>query len=646
MKSRVKIIALILALTMLLTSCDSISGIVDGAKTTFGEIGTKIETFFGGLFVEPDDGKHTVTFVTNGGVAIDPIEVEDGERAGALPTPKKEGHKFLGWYTDEACTTVWKNSTKLSEDVTLYAKWKELYVFDRQANSTSPEELLSWYTATPEEFEAAKALIERMKEAGMNDIDSFEAIYDEFEVVFYHLAEQMTIASIIYYCNMLDEEATERNNKTTEMFREVQDAYNVALQELLENSPNKEELFADWTEEEKQELRNYSSEIMAIRNQIDILEKEYDKLDSDTTPNYGEKVVEYYKQIIVLNNQLAAMFGYDNYYDYATERVYGRDYTAEDLAAYHSYVKNNIAGKVSSIESKFYEQRDAISSNTNAWNLFLSFMTKKFDSMEDNYVMMYFNSLGDTNMGVAMRDVFESENCVFANNTNSHPTAFQTWLYESEKPFCLFGSDGQSSTTIVHEVGHYYAAYTNDDISDYDLCETHSQANEFLFLDYCSDKIQKNVFAPSLTYQLLNTCLTICIAAAVDEFEQKVYSLSNEEIMAMTVADFDAIMADVTKSYGGILDDYDPAGYWKQVAVRNPVYYISYSVSAVASLSIYAMVLEDVDSAYAAYQALVETDGIEEMGYVEALAVAGVASPFDQSSHSKIAKLIDELLNQ
>ena len=116
----------------------------------------------------------------------------------------------------------------------------------------------------------------------------------------------------------------------------------------------------------------------------------------------------------------------------------------------------------------------------------------------------------------------------------------------------------------------------------------------------------------------------------------------------MTVEDFDAIMNEVASAneYAGFFDKFnvDPNEYWKMVAIDNPVYYVSYSVSAIASLSIYAMALEDTDAAYASYRALVETDGIEDMGYIEALTVAGVASPFDESTHKKIASLIDTLI--
>ncbi len=655
MKSK-RLLALLLVIVMLFcTSCDTMEQVGGQIKDKFTEITEKVGTWFestfggedpdnGGTVTPPEDDRHTVTFVTNGGRAVDPLKIEDGKRIGNLPTPSRDGYKFLGWYTDKECTKKWSNMTKVTGDVTLYAGWKEIYVFDRDAHSVTPDEIKAWYTATPEEYAAAMALVEQMKEAGMNDLEAFDSIYEAFETAFYHLAEQRTIASIIYYCDMTDEEAQDRHLDGTEMFRELQDAYNVACQYLLENSPHSDELFADWSEEDKAELRNYSSEIVEISNQIDELQVAYNEMDSNTTPNYGVKVAELYRQIVVLNNQLAAKFGYDNYYDYATERVYGRDYTAEDLTEYHGFVKKYIAGKVGDLVTVWRDQYGKLGSNQ---ELYKDFMDRDFDKGEENYIMLYLNSLGDTNMGVAMRDVFESENCVFADNPNSHPTAFQTWLYEADKPFCLFGSDGQSATTIIHEIGHYYAAYTNDDIGDYDLCETHSQSNEFLFMHHSSQYLPKNVYRAAMLYQLVNTCGTITLASIVDQFEQAVYALPNEVVAEMTVEDFDAIMNEIKSAseYSGVINNFiDPCEYWKLVAVDNPVYYVSYSVSAVASLNVYAMALEDTDSAYAAYRALVETEGIEDMGYVEALKAAGVASPFDESSHKKIAALIDSFI--
>lgn len=67
----------------------------------------------------------TLTFVTNGGNAIDPVEVEEGETAVAPEDPVYEGYVFEGWFADEDLTTPFE-FTALEGDATAYAKWREL----------------------------------------------------------------------------------------------------------------------------------------------------------------------------------------------------------------------------------------------------------------------------------------------------------------------------------------------------------------------------------------------------------------------------------------------------------------------------------------------------------------------------------------
>jgi|GEM_PF-4576575 len=65
-----------------------------------------------------------VTFETNGGDAIAPKSVAYGTALGELPTPKKDGFDFGGWYSDAACT-VEAPVTMPDYGITLYAKWKD-----------------------------------------------------------------------------------------------------------------------------------------------------------------------------------------------------------------------------------------------------------------------------------------------------------------------------------------------------------------------------------------------------------------------------------------------------------------------------------------------------------------------------------------
>ena len=239
--------------------------------------------------------------------------------------------------------------------------------------------------------------------------------------------------------------------------------------------------------------------------------------------------------------------------------------------------------------------------------------------------------------------VFESKNCIFSFSGNSHPTAFQTYLYEDETPFCFFGSSGQVASTVVHEIGHYYAAYTNPDIDNYDLCETHSQGNEFLFLTFCKDYLKEDVYRVSRAYQLVNACYVMIMATIIDEYEQNVYELDDETVASMTGEDFDAIMTQVCAAYGGapwvesVVSD--PYSYWRLVCISNPVYYISYAVSASAALNILALAEVDYDAALESYTKLVENITPED-GFLGALAKAGLTTPFEEETFMNIGEVL------
>ena len=65
-----------------------------------------------------------ITFDTDGGKEIESIKVEKGKTID-LPTPKKDGFSFLGWYNGEVLV---KGDEVYNTDTTLKAKWEEVKV--------------------------------------------------------------------------------------------------------------------------------------------------------------------------------------------------------------------------------------------------------------------------------------------------------------------------------------------------------------------------------------------------------------------------------------------------------------------------------------------------------------------------------------
>lgn len=84
--------------------------------------------------VKPKEGEHTppeskvytVTFDANGGTG--PSEARrtknEGDSIGALPSVKRSGYALIGWYTQKNGGTVVTPNTRVTSDMTVYARWK------------------------------------------------------------------------------------------------------------------------------------------------------------------------------------------------------------------------------------------------------------------------------------------------------------------------------------------------------------------------------------------------------------------------------------------------------------------------------------------------------------------------------------------
>ena len=71
--------------------------------------------------------KYTVTFNSNEGSNIDPIEVVNGGKITKPADPTKDGFVFAGWFKDSALTQTWNfDVDTVNSNLTLYAKWDEI----------------------------------------------------------------------------------------------------------------------------------------------------------------------------------------------------------------------------------------------------------------------------------------------------------------------------------------------------------------------------------------------------------------------------------------------------------------------------------------------------------------------------------------
>lgn len=72
--------------------------------------------------------QYTVKFDTAGGSKVSTQKVWPQESLKIPANPKRKNYTFAGWYTNKKCTSKWNFGSKVTKDMTLYAKWTKVKV--------------------------------------------------------------------------------------------------------------------------------------------------------------------------------------------------------------------------------------------------------------------------------------------------------------------------------------------------------------------------------------------------------------------------------------------------------------------------------------------------------------------------------------
>ena len=99
---------------------------------------------------------YTVTFKANGhGKDPEPQKVVEGKKAVKPADPEAKGYILLGWYTDKACTKEYNFNSKVTKNLTLYAKWTVVVDMYRMYNPNSGEHFYTASTAERNDLRSA-----------------------------------------------------------------------------------------------------------------------------------------------------------------------------------------------------------------------------------------------------------------------------------------------------------------------------------------------------------------------------------------------------------------------------------------------------------------------------------------------------------
>ena len=488
-----------------------------------------------------------------------------------------------------------------------------------------------------------------------------EAVYEEYTDLIYAAMDQYSVAMTLYYCNDKDEAYETTYNDMADYYTSLVSKY-YTLSQPWYDSMYREFFFYGATEEEINAFLFDSNalanpEYAALKERNTAIELEFNGI---ADPVNSLAVTFLYEEMVANNNRLAEILGYDNYLEYAYENVYSRDYTYQDVAAFTEYVKEYIVPIYNSTFTKFNGLMTSGQFFTDAEieEYYSMVMYSFFDNQLSNE--LFNDYIDEMEMGFSSNpdkiySFSDSLNALCSDGNlfrGTYQGAYVTYLYSNEIPIAYFGANGYDTPiTVSHEFGHFMNEIYNESEYDqsYDLLETHSQGDEMLFMFFLKDKLSENGYLLSETYQMYATLNAVINALRVDTFEQAIYlntydGPNADKIMAdgkIDASDYDLLYKSIGEDFG-ISEEADESTYWRYgMTITSPCYYVSYSISAINALQLYARCHTDgFEAGKECYLKLFTyTDEDPEMNMEEVLEYAGLLSYNDEQTYKNIAAM-------
>ena len=575
----------------------------------------------------------------------------------ALPVPEREGYEFDGWYMDNGLTIPFVNGMEMESSFHLYAKWTAKGQ-DGDGSSHTKHVFESYFTYGKCTYEGCNvygrneasskyySLADYTLENEMSTIDGhysslvaniqsgnnqtqFDVLYDQYYTDVYMVAEQY---ELIYLLSDVDTSLIDKCYDASDFYDKTVANY-YGLYELIYNSNYRSYFYADWSSDEIQEALDLaamynsnsdnSSELSTIMKEYNAL---LESMGDEATGAQISSLNSLYRRLVNANNTIALGAGYGssnnkNYMDYAYENVYYREYAPADVAEMRNYVKTVIAPIFVQIAEEYYDfyfysithfGRSYFSNATNS-NYYKGLVelpvvnTASATAANANAIRNTVNHIGDYYNYLSQVDgidfIGEAEKLYQNGNyfTGAGDGAYTTTI--RNKPVMYFQEQGYDTAfTFVHEFGHYYDFVVNGSLTEsMDHCETQSQGDEMLFLAWLANNKPSGItngFTAVEISQLFDILSAVILSTAVDELEQAAYSGTYN---GAPITDYNATFEQILKTYSGA-DEYFNPDYWFYVVFDNAAYYISYAMSALPAIEIYAKAgTNGIDAARTSY---------------------------------------------
>ena len=438
-----------------------------------------------------------------------------------------------------------------------------------------------------------------------------------------------------FYLHPSDESYQEAYQDATELYELLNDRYKKAIASMAQ-SEYCDLLLVNYSEKEiakfaKTDAKDDSRLQFLLAEQT--LVEEYNTLISEDLPDY-DRIGELYVELVTLRREYTESKGYDNPADYYYTSDYSRLYTPKDAQNVHEAVKEYLVP----IYRKYVDYNEDIDSTVIPQEI-ENVEEKVFSAME--YVLPQISS----ELMEAYEYMQKYGLVDFAASEDRVDTGYVYPLVYFNEP--VLYNAGYSSyldyTYMFHEMGHYANAFYQEnalqDSWDLDFAEVQSQGLELLATKFYPEIFGENIAKQLefyLVYKMLNTILSGCL---FDEFQQIVYTESD-----LTPERCCEIYMELLAEYG-LETETSWEVEWMDVPhnFEDPFYYLSYAVSAIGAMDIYALLKQDEEAAMDTYLTICSMN-LSEHGFLEAMEKVGFSDPFGDSFFKDFSKQIDKAL--
>lgn len=339
------------------------------------------------------------------------------------------------------------------------------------------------------------------------------------------------------------------------------------------------------------------------------------------TEEFAPKAEQLYVELVKLRQDIAKEAGYESYPEYACREIYQRDYTQKDTQTLIDGIKTELVPLYKKLcDAELWEC--PISPNV------------------PEGAVLYVKDTAKA-MGGVIRDAFSemTDKGLYHMEYREHQFdgSFEVYLYDYQVPFVFVNPSYtvMDYLTFAHEFGHFcndYAACGSG--VNIDVAEVFSQGMEYLSLCYADE--EENM----TRLKMIDSLCIYAEQAAYADFEQQVYTLSEEELTAENLR----VLYDKTCTEYGL--DSEFCQDWDYVLISHfftsPLYIISYVVSNDAALQFYQLEKTTPGAGVELYTNALTT---ETVGFLEFIKETNLQSPFAPGRMESLKPMFREILH-